>query len=153
MNPEPIPQDILAVHDLLRETLVIARDKGGPFHYAVAVFPRTGRFGAPVFGIATSGGESTVLTYRMLQSLVELPVYLSGRVPATIREGLSYGPPRVIPAALLDQPVLRIGFTCCIGASRDDLDRTQPLETSVFAGDLTAPIILVLDARPEGWPN
>jgi hypothetical protein len=153
MNPEPIPQDLLAVHDLLRETLANARDNGGPFQYGVAVFPRTGRFGAPVFGIATSGGESTVLTYRMLQSLVELPVYISGRVPATIREGLSYGPPRVIPVALLDQPVLRIGFTCCIGASRDDLDRTQPLETSVFAGDLTAPIILLLDARPDGWPH
>jgi hypothetical protein len=153
MNPEPVPQDLIAVHDLLRETLAIARDDGGPSGFGVAIFPRTGRFGAPVFGIATSGGESTVLTYRMLQSLVELPVYVSGRVPATIREGLSYGPPRVIPVALLDQPVLRIGFTCCIGSSRDDVDRTQPLETSVFAGDLTAPIILILDSRPDGWPN
>ena len=103
MTPEPIPQDLLAVHDLLRETLATARDNGGPFQYGVAVFPRTGRFGAPVFGIATSGGESTVLTYRMLQSLVELPVYISGRVPATIREGLSYGPPRVIPVALKER--------------------------------------------------
>jgi hypothetical protein len=55
--------------------------------------------------------------------------------------------------ALLDQPVLRVGFTCCIGSSRDDVDRTQALETSVFAGDLTAPIILLLDARPDGWPH
>ncbi len=153
MNPEPIPQDLVAVHDLLRETLATARDAGAPFQYGLAIFPRSGRFGAPVFGVATSGGESTVLTYRMLQSLVQHPVYLSGRVPATIREGLSYGPPRVIPLALLDQPVLRVGFTLAIGATRDDLDRTQPLETSVFAGDLTAPLILLLDAKPEGWPQ
>jgi len=153
MTPEPIPQDLVAVHDLLRETVAAAQDKGAPFQYGIAIFPRAGRFGAPVFGIATSGGESTVLTYRMLQSLIELPVYISGRVPATIREGLTYGPPRVIPAALLDQPVLRIGFTLCIGSTRDDLDRTQPLESSVFAGDLTAPIILLTDACPDGWPQ
>ena len=152
MNPEPIPQDLLAVHDLLREALATTRDTGSSFEYGVAIFPRAGRFGAPVFGVATSGGESTVLTYRMLQSLVELPVYLAGRVPATMREGLSYGPPRVIPVALLDQPVLRIGFTLCVGITRDDLDRTQPLESSVFAGDLAAPIVLLMDNRPEGWP-
>lgn len=153
MSSEPIPQDLLAVHDLLRETLALQRDRGGPFQFGVAIFPRSGRFGAPVFGVATSGGESTVLTYRLLQSLISLPVYISGRVPATIREGLTYGPPRVIPTALLDQPVLRIGFTCCIGATRDDLDRTQPLESSIFAGDLSAPIILLADARPDGWPQ
>jgi hypothetical protein len=153
MSTEPIPQDLVAVHDLLRETLANTKDSGGSPGYGIAIFPRTGRFGAPVFGIATSGGESTVLTYRMLQSLVEIPVYVSGRVPATVREGLTYGPPRVIPAALLDQPVLRVGLTLCIGATRDDLERTQPLESSIFAGDLNAPIILLADVRPDGWPH
>ena len=94
MSTEPIPQDLVAVHDLLRETLANSRDSGSGLGYGIAIFPRTGRFGAPVFGIATSGGESTVLTYRMLQSLVEVPVYVSGRIPATVREGLTYGPPR-----------------------------------------------------------
>jgi len=153
MSTEPIPQDLVAVHDLLRETLASSRDSGSGLGYGVAIFPRTGRFGAPVFGIATSGGESTVLTYRMLQSLVEVPVYVSGRIPATVREGLTYGPPRVIPAALLDQPVLRVGLTLCIGSSRDDLERTQPLESSICAGDLNAPIILLTEIRPEGWPH
>lgn len=153
MSTEPIPQDLLAVQDLLRETLASSRDRGSPFEYGIAVFPRTGRFGAPVFGVATSGGESTVLTYRMLQSLVEIPVFVSGRIPATVREGLTYGPPRTIPAALLDQPVLRIGLTMCIGSNRDDIERTQPLDSSVFAGDLHAPIILLSDAHPVGWPS
>ena len=152
MSGDSVPQDLVAVHDLLQETLATARDSGEPFPYGVAIFPRAGRFGAPVFGLITSGGESTTLTYRMLQSLIELPVYISGRVPATIREGLNYGPARVIPAALLDQPVLRVGFTFCIGTNRDDLDRTQPLESSVFAGDMTSPVVLLIDGRPEGWP-
>ena len=152
MSGDSVPQDLVAVHDLLQETLTTARDRGGLFPYGLAIFPRTGRFGAPVFGVVTSGGESTTLTYRLLQSLIELPVYISGRVPSTIREGLNYGPPRVIPAALLDQPVLRIGFTLCIGTNRDDLDRTQALESSVFAGDMTSPVVLLTDARPGGWP-
>jgi hypothetical protein len=41
----------------------------------------------------------------------------------------------------------------CIGSSRDDLERTQPLESSIFAGDLNAPIILLTEIRPEGWPH
>jgi len=81
MSTEPIPQDLVAVHDLLRETLANSRDSGSGLGYGIAIFPRTGRFGAPVFGIATSGGESTVLTYRMLQSLVEVPVYVSVESP------------------------------------------------------------------------
>ena len=43
MNPEPVPQDLIAVHDLLKETLATARDNGAPFGYGVAVFPRTGQ--------------------------------------------------------------------------------------------------------------
>ncbi len=153
MSIDPNPQDLLAVHDLLAETLATARDKGGSLEYGVAFFPRVGRFGAQVFGVATSGGESTTLTYRMLQSLQELPVYISGRIPATVREGLTSGPPRALPTVLLDQPVLRLGFTCCIGTSRDDLERTQALDTTVFAGDLTAPLILLIELRPDGWPR
>ena len=60
MSTEPIPQDLVAVHDLLRETLAASKDSGSGLGYGIAIFPRTGRFGAPVFGIATSGGESTV---------------------------------------------------------------------------------------------
>ena len=152
MNIDPHLKDLVALYDLLAETLAAARDTGGNLGFGLAFFPRVGRFGAQVFGVATSGGESTTLTYRMLQSLSELPVYISGRVPATIREGLTSGPPRILPIVLLDQPVLRIGLTCCVGTSRDDLGRTQALESTVFAGDLTAPLILLTESRPEGWP-
>ncbi|MGH7703470.1 MAG: hypothetical protein ACREMO_10275, partial [Gemmatimonadales bacterium] len=62
MSVDPAPQHLLAVHDLLRETLATANDSGRPLGYGLALFPRTGRFDAPVFGVLTSGGESTTLT-------------------------------------------------------------------------------------------
>jgi len=154
VNVDPIPQNLIAVHDLLTETMSLANEPANRFPWGVAVFPRTGRFDAPVFGVVTCGGESTTLTYRLLQSLMELPVYVSGRVPATIRDGMAFGPRRSAPPpALLDQPVLHIMLTCCIGSTTDDLDRTMPLESTVFAGDLKAPIILVTESKPDGWPR
>ena len=152
MNVDPVPQELAAAHDLLRDSLTLASDDGCNFGFGFALYPRPGRFDAPVFGVLTVGGESTTLTYRMLRALEPFPVYLSGRVPATIREGMALTPNRGVPAVLLDQPVLRVGLTLSIGPSRDDLDRTMPLESLVFAGDLRAPIVLLTDFRPEGWP-
>jgi hypothetical protein len=136
MSTEPIPQDLVAVHDLLRETLAASRDSGSGLGYGIAIFPRTGRFGAPVFGIATSGGESTVLTYRMLQSLVEVPVYVSGRIPATCG--------RTDYVTARDSRGSFSITRCCEGRPHvsasapvaDDLERTQPLDPH-FAAILT----------------
>lgn len=153
MNVDPIPKNLIAVHDLLTETLAIAQDNGHPFDYGFAFFPRTGRFEAPVFGVVTRGGESTTLTYRMLHVLLGQRVYISGRVPATVRDGMSFGPKRIPPPALLDQPVLHVSLTCSIGMTMDDDERTMPLESTVFAGDLSAPIIFLLEQRPAGWPR
>jgi hypothetical protein len=61
MNKDPIPKNLIAVHDLLTETIAIAQDNGVGFGYGMAFFPRTGRFDAPVFGVVTRGGESTTL--------------------------------------------------------------------------------------------
>jgi hypothetical protein len=152
MSVDPIPRNLIAVHDLLVEMLATARDTGTTRNYGLALFPRAGRFDAPVFGVVTRGGESTTLTYRMLQSLSEHPVLISGRIFATIRDGMAFGPPRTPPQALLDQPVLHIALTCWAGASAEESERTMPLESTVFAGDLRAPIVLLMDSRPEGWP-
>ncbi len=153
MNVDPIPRNLIAVHDLLTETLAIANDSGCTFGYGIALFPRTGRFDAPVFGVVTRGGESTTLTYRMLQGLAEMPVHISGHVSAVVRDGMAFGTPRTPPPALLEQPVLHISLTCSIGATPDDRERTMPLESTVFAGDLRAPIVLLMDQRPDGWPR
>lgn len=152
MNVDPIPRNLVRVHDLLTETIATANDSGESFGYGFALFPRTGRFEAPVFGVVTRCGESTTLTYRMLQALRETPVYVSGRVAAAMRDGMTFSPPRTTPPALLDQPVLHVLLGMLIGASRDDLDRTHPLESTIFAGDLKAPLILLTETRPEGWP-
>ena len=153
MNVDPIPKNLIAVHDLLTETLAIAQDNGHTFNYGFAFFPRTGRFEAPVFGVITRGGESTTLTYRMLQTLLGQMVHVSGRVPATVRDGVSFGGGQPPPPALLAQPVLHVSLTCSIGMTQDDHDRTMPLESTVFAGDMRAPIILLTDQRPAGWPR
>ncbi len=153
MNVDPIPKNLIAVHDLLTEALATANDSERTLGYGVALFPRSGRFEAPVFGVVTRGGESTTLTYRMLQNLREQTVYVSGRVTAWVRDGMSFGPPRTPPPALLDQPVLHVSLTCSIGTTPDDHDRTMPLETTIFSGDLRAPIILLMEHRPEGWPR
>jgi hypothetical protein len=97
----------------------------------------------------TRGGESTTLTYRMLQNLREQTVYVSGRVTAWLRDGMAFGPPRTPPPALLDQPVLHVSLTCSIGMTPDDHDRTMPLETTIFSGDLRAPIVLLMEQRPK----
>ena len=153
MNVDPIPKNLIAVHDLLTETLAIAQDNGEQFNYGFAFFPRTGRFEAPVFGVVTRGGESTTLTYRMLHVLLGQRVLISGRVPATVRDGMTFGTKRVPPPALLDQPVLHVSLTCWIGVTPDDDERTMPLESTVFAGDMRAPIILLMGERPAGWPR
>ena len=67
MNVDPIPQNLVAVHDLLAETATLANEPAARYQWGVAIFPRTGRFDAPVFGVVTCGGESTTLTYRLLQ--------------------------------------------------------------------------------------
>jgi hypothetical protein len=153
MNVDPIPKNLIAVHDLLTEALAISHDSGEDFQYGVALFPRLGRFDAPVFGLVTRGGESTTLTYRMLQALGEQQVHVSGRVAAWVRDGMAFGPPRTPPPALLDQPVLHVSITCTIGTTPDDHDRTMPLESTIFSGDLRAPIVLLMSHRPEGWPR
>lgn len=153
MNVDPIPKNLIAVHDLLTEALAVANDSGGGFGYGVALFPRLGRFDAPVFGLVTRGGESTTLTYRMLQGLNGQQVHLSGRVAAWVRDGMAFGPPRTPPPALLDQPVLHVSLTCSIGTTPEDHERTMPLESTIFSGDLRAPIVLLMEQRPEGWPR
>ncbi len=153
MSADPIPQDLEAVHDLVDEALEVANRKGGSFPYALALFPRTSRFGARVFGVATSGGESTTLTYRMLQSLAQVATSIAGVVPARLWAGGVYGGVLEVSEALQDQPVLRLGFTCAIGQTRDQASRSMPLELSLFVGDLTAPLVLLTDQRPAGWPG
>lgn len=149
---DPRHANVLAVHDLLTETLATANDAGGGFEWAVALFPRPGRFEALVFGVVTRGGESTTLTYRMLESLAEQPVWVSGRVCASLRDAKTLGPPRATPTGLLDQPVLHLMLTCWMGLVPDDTERTQPFESTLFAGELRAPVVLLLKRRPEGWP-
>ena len=152
MNVDPIPKNLVAVHDLLTEALVLSQDSGGSCNYGIALFPRTGRFEAPVFGVVTRGGESTTLTYRMLRTLMEQTVLISGRVSATVRDGMSFSPARTPPPALQDQPVLHLAIRCLIGVTPEE-ERTMPLESTLFAGDMTAPLILLMEARPEGWPR
>lgn len=145
--------NLLAMHDLLTETLAAANDAGGEFTYGLALFPRPGRFEALVFGVVTRGGESTTLTYRLLEALAEQHVWISGRVIGALRDAKAFGPPRAIPTGLLDQPVLHLMFTCWMGPERDDTERTTPFETTLFAGDLRAPIVLLLKEKPTGWPR
>jgi len=153
MNVDPIPKNLVAVHDLLTEALAIAEDSGAGSKYGVAVFPRLGRFEAPVFGVVTRGGESTTLTYRMLRSLMDRTVLVSGRIVATLSDGMSFSASRTAPPALLDQPVLHLSIRCQIGTTPDNAERTTPLDSTLFAGDLSAPLVLLMDARPEGWPR
>lgn len=144
--------NVLAVHDLLTEALFLANAEGGRFNYGLALFPRPGRFDGLVFGVVTRGGESTTLTYRMLQDLMELPVWISGRVAAAIRDAKAFGPPRARPTGLLDQPVLHLMFTCHIGPTLGEHERTMPFESTIFAGEMRAPIVLLTQMRPAGWP-
>jgi hypothetical protein len=54
---DPRHTDVLAVHDLLIETLAGSNDTGAGFGYGMALFPRPGRFEALVFGVVTRGGS------------------------------------------------------------------------------------------------
>ena len=153
MNVDPNPGNLIGVQDLLSEALAVAEDSGARCEYGIAIFPRTGRFDAPVFGVLTRGGESTTLTYRMLRSLVDHQVLISGRVAASLRDGTAFSPSRIPPPALLDQPALHISMRCFIGVGQGPLERTMPLDSTVFAGELDAPIVLVMETKPQGWPR
>ncbi len=153
MNVDPIPKNLVAVHDLLTEALAVSEDSGGDCKYGVAIFPRAGRFDAPVFGVVTRGGESTTLTYRLLRSLMERTVLISGRVTATLSDGMTFSTGRTAPAALLDQPVLHLSIRCIIGTTPENHDRTTPLDSTLFAGELRAPLVLLMGSRPDGWPR
>ncbi|HXE57996.1 MAG TPA: hypothetical protein VNK43_08340 [Gemmatimonadales bacterium] len=152
MSAHHRPPHLAVVRDLLRETLAVARENVDDYGYGLAIFPRPGRFGDQQFGVMTSGGESTTLTYRLLRELHDTPLYVSGRVLAEIGEGLPGSPRREIPPVLLDQPVLRLNLRCWIGITRDDRDRVMPLDSTFLASELLAPIVLLLDERPAGWP-
>ncbi|MEK6688497.1 MAG: hypothetical protein AABZ01_08585 [Gemmatimonadota bacterium] len=150
---DSIPTNIAPVLDLLAETLVTVESPGVHLDYGVALFPRNGRFDAPVFGVVTCGGESTTLTYRMLQGLTEQPVWISGRMIAMIREAQSFGARGSTPTGLLDQPVLHIALTCWAGPTRADMERTAGIESTIYAGDMKAPLILLTPHRLAGWPR
>lgn len=140
------------VQDLLAEIVDAAEDAGEEFGYALALYPRPGRFDALVFGLLTRGGESTTLTHRLLQSLAAQPVWISGRVRSYIHDPKPLGSSRALPTGLMDQPVLHLMFTCQMGSRADEIDRTMPFESTVFAGELRAPIVLLMRHRPAGWP-
>jgi len=152
VSGDPIQADLVAAQDLLAEAIAASSDARGRLEYGLALFPRRGRFDAPVFGVLTRGGESTTLTYRMLQALAEQPVWLGGRIAAVVREGNSLGGPRAAPTGLLDQPVLHLLLTSWAGPDPADTERTAALETLIYAGDLKAPLLLLLASRPAGWP-
>ena len=105
MSPDARPPALDSAYELLRDTLTTAIGRGADLSYGVALFPRTGRFDAPVFGVATLNGESLTLTYRLLRSVADRPAWLSGRVSAVVREGPAASLPRLVPPAMFDQPV------------------------------------------------
>ncbi len=152
MNVDPTPGNLTQVHDLITEAIAAVEDSGTSCGYGVAIFPRSGRFEAPVFGVLTRGGESTTLTYRMLRTLMDHQVLISGRVLATLHDAMAFSPSRVPPPALLDQPALHIAFKCFIPVGQGETDQTMPLESTVFASELHAPIVLVMEEKPQGWP-
>jgi hypothetical protein len=149
---DPTRVHILAVHDLLSETLALANAGGRRFGYGLALYPRPGRFDAMVFGVVTRGGESTTLTYRMLHALSDQVLWMGGRVAAEIRDARGFGPTYTTPTGLLDQPVLHLLFKLHLGPLPDDRERTMPLQATVFAGELRGAIVLLLRERPRGWP-
>ena len=147
-----IPTNVVPIHDLLTETLVTTEPGGPVLDYGLALFPRSGRFDAPVFGVVTRGGESTTLTYRMLQALTTRPVWVSGRMIGRVREAQMFGARGSTPTGLLDQPVLHIVLTCWAGLDVSEMERTAGLDSTVYAGDLRAPLVLLTEGRPVGWP-
>jgi hypothetical protein len=153
MIVDPLSSNLTAFQEMVAEALAVAADNDTPCNYGIALFPRTGRFDAPVFGILTRGGESTTLTYRMLRTLMDHQVLVSGRVLATLHDAMAFSPSRVPPPALLDQPALHISLKLFIPVGAGDLDQTLALESTVFANELDAPIILVMEERPQGWPG
>lgn len=153
MTPDARPPALDSAYELLRDTLTTALGRGADLSYGIAIFPRTGRFDAPVFGVATLGGESLTLTYRLLRTLADRPVWLSGQVGAVVREGPSASVPRMVPPAMFDQPVLRLALSIRVGLDRETAERTMPLESLIFAADLQAPLILLFDEAPPGWPR
>lgn len=102
----------------------------------------------------TSGGTTLPLTLRLLRALSETTVWLGGRTPAVIDETPSTRDSSPMDVVLLDLPVPAIEVGVVSPTGWQTTGGSLTLRTQLDALDLmSAPVVLLTNARPAGWPR
>lgn len=142
---------VTTVRDRLQD---LVRDAATPFPcgYALLIHPRR-RLGEHGFGVITLSGESLPLSVPMLVALSQVPALLDGLTPVTLgpAEPLDWTAPAAGSVPLSEVlPVSRLALWH--GAPRSPGTSLLGLGNVLSADALGPQLVLLLAARPDGWP-
>lgn len=145
------PGIVTTVRDRLRAALE-ATATAFPCAYACMIHPRR-RLGEHGFGVITLAGESLPLSVTMLAALSEVPALLDGVTPISLgpAEPLDWTAPAAGSVPLSEVlPVSRLALWH--GAPRSPGTSLLGLGNVLSADALGPQLVLLLAARPDGWP-
>jgi hypothetical protein len=136
----------------LRNALRGSHQHGQALDYGFVLHART-RGRRTALGVITPGGESLVLTPRLLAGLSRRPLWLFGTAPVALEAGDAL---EGMPAESMndgDTPLASVLMHV------EGLDRFAPgaqrvveVEARVIAEALVQPLVVLTTARPESWP-
>jgi hypothetical protein len=154
-----------AVRGMLDAAVAQARAASLPWNYAALLHARR-RLGERGFGVITLRGESLPLTRALLGGLAAGPIWVPGagfvavEGATTTDEGEESPIDQLVLSAadaLPMPPALAQALAASEAASREPgADRDEPpvleLPATLHAATATRTLILLSEARPQGWP-
>ncbi|HEX5387579.1 MAG TPA: hypothetical protein VFW66_12805 [Gemmatimonadales bacterium] len=146
------------VVEALREQLVRVMDwhvnERPAFRWGAVIHRRNER-GRFRFGCVTQGGESFLLTERLLRDLAGLPCWLDGAVRVTLecREALTEPDPDELQRP--DRPPLVEAMAVYFdpGANAGDAAAFQAMAGVITPAACPTELFLLTRERPRGWPK
>lgn len=135
----------------LRASLTRTAEHAEHFGYGFLLHVRKERM-RQTLGVITLAGESLPLTARLLASLADLPLILAGQTRVTLAfldQGDLSEPERALDTIVMQ--VVPDGAPSDIGAIEDEM--LAGVEALVCSQTLLQPLVLLLPARPVGWPR
>lgn len=136
----------------LRASLTRTAEHAERFGYGFLLHVRKERM-RQTLGVITLAGESLPLTARLLAALADLPLILAGQTHVTL--GFLDQGDLSEPERALDTIVMQVapdGAPSDSGAADDD-EMLAGVEALVCSQTLLQPLVLLLPARPVGWPR
>lgn len=135
----------------VKATLCRSEASTSRFGYGVLLHVRKERTRATL-GLITMSGESLPLTARLLATITDTPMLLAGQTRVTL--GLIDPGAHAEPDRALDAVVMQVIPEAAAAESfSGDSDALAGIDALVCADTLLQPLVLLLPARPVGWPR